>query len=127
MEGQEDVLLFPEIASQLGTTISASFFGWGAGGASNIRYICRFLEDLGFKKVAAILDGDKAIEIPRLSKEFPEYHFACICADDIRTKEARKATKPVEGLLDSERVIRDEHKEHTLKLLLDLNQYIGEV
>ncbi|TPW22128.1 hypothetical protein FH712_18450 [Marinobacter nauticus] len=65
VEGQEDVVLFPKIADQLSMTIAASFFGWGAGGAPNIGFICYFLKDLGFKKVGAILDGDKASEIPR--------------------------------------------------------------
>lgn len=125
VEGQEDVLLFPDIADQLGTKISASFFGWGAGGASNISYICSFLKDLGFKKVAAILDGDKKEEIPTLSNDFPEYHFSHICADDIRTKKERKATGSVDGLLDSKRLIKDEHKEHTTKLLSNLNSYMA--
>lgn len=126
VEGQEDVLLFPDIANQLGTSISASFFGWGAGGASNIGYICHFLNELGFKKVAGILDGDKAAEIPQLQKDFPNYYFAHISADDIRTKEPRKQTCAVEGLLDSKRRIRDEHKEATFNLLEELNHFISE-
>lgn len=126
VEGQEDVLLFPDIANQLGTNISASFFGWGAGGASNIGYICSFLKDLGFKKVAAILDGDKAEEIPQLSSDYPDYQFSHICADDIRTKKERKATPPVNGLLDSNRQIKDEYKDHTLTLLSNLNSYMAE-
>lgn len=125
VEGQEDVLLFPDIASQLNTAISASFFGWGAGGASNIGHICFFLKDLGFKKVAAILDGDKVEEIPKLKSSYPEYHFVQICADDIRTKKARKAIEAVDGLLDDKRIIKDEYKEHTSLLLEELNQYMG--
>ncbi|MCQ3830189.1 AAA family ATPase [Microbulbifer elongatus] len=125
VEGQEDVLLFPDIASQLNTTIAASFFGWGAGGASNIGYICFFLKDLGFKKVAAILDGDKAEEMPELEKNYPDFHFVHICADDIRTKKARKAIDAVDGLLDEKRIIKSEHKEHTLQLLDGLNKYMG--
>lgn len=124
VEGQEDVLLFPDIASQLNTAISASFFGWGAGGASNIGHICFFLRDLGFKKVAAILDGDKVEEIPELERNYPDYHFVHICADDIRTKKARKATEAVDGLLDDKRIIKNEHREHTLQLIEGLNQYM---
>lgn len=127
VEGQEDVLLFPDIADQLKTSIPASFFGWGAGGASNIGYICSFLKDLGFKKVAAILDGDKAEKVPQLSGDFPEYHFSHICADDIRTKKERKATGAVDGLLDCKRLIKDEHKIQTAKLLSDLNSYMTDL
>lgn len=124
VEGQEDVLLFPNIAEQLGLDISASFFGWGAGGASNIRFICFLLQDLGFKKVAAILDGDKADEVPKLKLDFPDFHFVHICADDIRTKKERKATEAVDGLLDSKRLIKDEHKDHTSQLITELNGYM---
>ena len=124
VEGQEDVLLFPDVASQLETAITGSFFGWGAGGASNIEHVCFFLKDLGFKKVAAILDGDKAEEIPKLKSKYPGYHFVHICADDIRTKRARKETEAVDGLLDDNRIIKSEHKEHTLQLIQKLNQYM---
>lgn len=124
VEGQEDVLLFPDIAEQLGLNISASFFGWGAGGASNISFICSLLQDLGFKKVAAILDGDKAEEVPGLKSEFPSFHFVHICADDIRTKNERKATEAVDGLLDSKRVIKNEYKDHTAQLINELNGYM---
>lgn len=125
VEGQEDVLLFPDIAKQLGLDISASFFGWGPGGASNISYICLLLQDLGFKKVAAILDRDKSEEIPNLESDFPNFHFVHICADDIRTKKERKATQAVDGLLDNNRVIKDEHKDHTAQLINELNSYMN--
>lgn len=125
VEGQEDVLLFPNIAEQLDLDLSASFFGWGAGGASNISFICFLLQDLGFKKVAAILDGDKADEVPKLKSDFPDFHFVHICADDIRTKKERKATEAVDGLLDSKRIIKDEHKDHTSQLITELNGYMN--
>lgn len=84
-EGQEDVILYPLVAEQIGIPIIGSFFGWGAGGAGNIRYLCCGLSDLGFRKVAALLDGDKAAEAQRLRKLFPEFFFGCIPAKDIRT------------------------------------------
>ena len=124
VEGQEDVLFFPEIARQLDTEISASFFGWGAGGASNINYICELLENLGFKKVAAILDGDKKMDVSKLKKQFPKYHFSHINADDIRNKKRRPATKAVKGLLDNQRKVKKEYKEDTIQLIQKLNTYM---
>ena len=50
VEGQEDVLLYPEIAKQLGKEIQGSFFGWGVGGSGNIPKLCSIAKDLGFKK-----------------------------------------------------------------------------
>ena len=110
-EGQEDVLLFPRIFSQLGVHVPGTFFGWGAGGASNIIKICHILKDLGFSNVSAIFDGDKAIEAAKCRESYPDYFFACIPAKDIRTKEARKATDEIDGVLDQNYVIRPEHEE----------------
>src|SRR5690606_1027847 len=107
-EGQEDVLLLPNIASQLEKELIGNFFGWGVGGAGNIQHLCTILKDLGYEKVAGILDGDKSDEKAFLEKEFPEYFFVCIPAKDIRTKPARKAVEEVVGLLDSEKNIKPE-------------------
>lgn len=126
VEGQEDVLLLPTVAKQLEMEINASFFGWGAGGATNIEHICELLCELGFDKVSGILDGDKAALVPVLKDKFPNYHFVHIAADDIRTKEARKASKAVDGLLDEKRELKEEYKELTRNLFHELNAYMEE-
>lgn len=126
VEGQEDVLLLPVVAEQLGLDINANFFGWGAGGASNIEHICELLLELGFEKVSGILDGDKAHLIPDLKTKFPKFHFVHIAADDIRTKKARNATDGVEGLMDSKRVLKEEYREQTELLFSELNAYMEE-
>ena len=110
-EGQEDVLLYPRVAEQLRATIEGSFFGWGAGGAGNIAHICRILKDLGFRKVAGLLDNDKAAEAAKLAHDFPEFLFVSIPAKDIRTKPARDASDEVVGLLDDKLVIRPQFAE----------------
>ena len=117
-EGQEDVLLFPRVAEQIKATIQGSFFGWGAGGASNIKHLCQILKDLGYKKVAGLFDSDKIEEKNRLISEFPEFFFACIPAKDIRTKPQRKATDEVQGLLDPKLQIRPEYAPE-MKALFD--------
>lgn len=123
-EGQEDVILLPKIANQLEKQITGNFFGWGAGGAGNIKHLCRILEDLGYKKVAAVLDADKQEDRIELEKEFPNYLFACINAKDIRTKPARPATEEVQGLIDKKQEIKQEHIESTKILFDKLNQHM---
>ncbi|MES2614780.1 MAG: AAA family ATPase [Bdellovibrionota bacterium] len=125
LEGQEDVLLFPKISEQLNIELTASFFGWGAGGAGNISKICSLLKNLGFKKVAAILDGNKLNTVPGLEKFFPDYHFCSICADDIRTKSEKKSSPAVNGLLDKDLNIINKYKEKTYTLFSDLNIYMN--
>lgn len=124
VEGQEDVIFYPEIARQLKKTIQGNFFGWGAGGAGNIEYLCRIANDLGFKKVAAIFDGDKQKEFVSLKDKFLHYNFQIIPADDIRTKEAREAVDEKQGILDKNRTIQEKYRED-MNLIFDrLNEYL---
>ncbi len=124
VEGQEDVLLFPEVGEQVSQKIRGNFFGWGAGGASNIPLICTVLKDLGFRKVVGLLDGDKKDDIPNLKTWFPKYYFNHISADDIRTKPARKGSEAVYGLLDEGKKIRKEFVTPTRALFSEINKYL---
>lgn len=124
-EGQEDVLLYPRVAEQLGAAVPGNFFGWGAGGAGNIAHLCRILKDLGFKKVAGLLDGDKSAEAVSLRASFPEYHFECIPAKDIRTKPARHASEEVVGLLDDKRNIRPEYVDSMKDMFMALSVHMN--
>lgn len=124
-EGQEDVLLYPRVAEQLGIEITGNFFGWGVGGASNVAHLCRILKSLGFKKVAGLLDGDKTAEADSLKKDFPDFYFDCIPAKDIRTKPARKATEEVAGLLDSKMTIKAEFVEPMTAMLSGLSSHMN--
>jgi energy-coupling factor transporter ATP-binding protein EcfA2 len=124
-EGQEDVLLYPKVAQQVDCKIKGSFFGWGVGGANNITHLCAILGDLGFKKVAALLDGDKTSELAKLKEKFPNYFFDCIPARDIRTKPARKATEPVSGLLDERLNVKPEFIEPLTRLFTALSDHMN--
>jgi len=123
-EGQEDVLLYPRVAEQLGVPIAGTFFGWGAGGAGNVAHLCLILKDLGFKKVAALLDGDQAAEASKLAHNFPEFFFDCIPAKDIRTKPAREGTEEVVGLLDEKLILKTEFAGPMTKLLAALSTHM---
>lgn len=113
------------MAAQLGLSINANFFGWGVGGADNIAHLCRILSDLGFKKVAALLDGDKTLKAKALATSFPNYFFQVIPAKDIRTKRARDATDEVAGLLDENLTLRPEYRDATAAVLTSLAKHMG--
>jgi hypothetical protein len=112
-EGQEDVVMYPQVLSEIGRSVSGHFFGWGVGAAADMSKIVRVLEDLGFRKVVGLLDNDKVEQLERLRKEFPRYFFDVIPAKDIRTKPAQKAKEAVYGLLDEKGKIREEFKKET--------------
>lgn len=122
VEGQEDVIFYRQIADQLGTKIKGDFFGWGVGGADKMGTIAALLSELGFKKVVGLLDRNRASLVPELEKEFPQYQFTAIPADDIRTKPASKPRPATSGILDEWGNIRSEHEEPMRKLLNNLNQ-----
>ena len=126
LEGQDDVLYYPKALEQLAVkgqlpADSASylrerFFGWGAGGADKVDKIMAVLHDLGFTRVAAILDNDKRSLIPDLEKGFPDYYFRSIPADDIRTKDESCTT----GLLDKNYAIHPEFEADTARLFNEI-------
>lgn len=85
-EGQDDVLCYKELFKRENYSSTASFFGWGAGGATKMRYILNILKDLGYNNVFIILDNDQKQTIDDLEKEYPNYRFFAIDADDVRNK-----------------------------------------
>ena len=89
-EGQDDVLCYKKIFEKFNYTSKASFFGWGAGGASKIKCILDILSDLGYEKVFTILDNDQREIISKLKKEYKNYDFFAIAANDVRNKNRDK-------------------------------------
>jgi AAA domain, putative AbiEii toxin, Type IV TA system len=102
VEGQDDVVAYPEIAKQVGASFNGQFFGWGVGGADNTIAVASMLRDLGFSKVTAIFDGNKRDAAETFKHEFEKFGCLVIDADDVRTKPARKARDAVQGLLDQD-------------------------
>lgn len=121
VEGQEDVIFYNKIMDELDIEITGDFYGWGVGGSSKMNVIARILCELGFKKVVGILDKGKESEKDDLTREFPEYEFFCIPADDVRTKAARKAKGQVIGLVNENGMIRAEYKDEVKNLFHKIN------
>ena len=111
-EGQEDVVLYPTVASQLPIgSVPGHLFGWGVGGAGNMEYLCHILQDMGFKRVAGLLDNDKEETVSKLEIEFPNYKFFAIPAKDVRDKDPVGARPEVTGLLENGKTLRENYFE----------------
>ena len=125
VEGQEDVVFIDRILQLVNQELNGTFYGWGVGGATNTDKVAQMLVDLGFKKVAIILDNNmKHLEV-NLQKQFKEYKIFIIPADDIREKKATPAKAAVEGLIDvSGKTINPKYKVAIEKLLVTINKYL---
>lgn len=126
MEGQEDVIHYRFVLDQLveedvlsveeAAALGDCFFGWGAGGATKVEVILSLLEDLGFKKVAAVYDNNERRQMLAVRKKFPSYCIDAIPADDVRTKSQRRARNRIDGLLDGNNRIRPQFVDDTKDL-----------
>lgn len=120
-EGPEDVMLYPVVARQLSIgQVPGHMFGWGVGGAGNMRHLCSILQDLGYRKVAGLLDNDQAAALKRLQRDFTNYRFFTIPAKDVRDKEAVDSREAVTGLLENGKVLREEYREPMLEIFLSI-------
>ncbi len=124
VEGQEDVVCYRRIADALNVQLPCEFFGWGVGGAEKMEVIARLLHELGYQKVAGILDGDKPNVAERLGETYPGYKFLCIPMDDVRTKPARPARPSKQGLLDEHLSLRDNIREPVQQIFNDIRTYM---
>ena len=130
LEGQDDVVNYPKALTQLiakgllneesASHMMERFFGWGAGGADKIDKILAVLHDLGFTRVAAILDKDKESLLPDLEKQYEDYFFRSIPATDVRTKKGNDKI----GLLDEGSGLRPEFEAETAKLFNATFEYL---
>jgi 5S rRNA maturation endonuclease (ribonuclease M5) len=127
LEGQEDVVYLPAVLSSTGISLDGSIFGWGAGGAARVASVLSLLRELGFRRVAVLLDGDEqTMRIKStLRSEFPEYCIESHPADDIRTKKAQPPRPLKAGLLaDDGLSVRPEHMLDTSTMLKRINDYL---
>lgn len=121
VEGQEDAVIFPKIAKQMGLTIIGNIFGWGVGGAGKMETIIKIFQNLGYKKVKIIFDGDKKKEKDYLEKIYSDYDFFLLPADDIRDKKCQ-IREGKKGIVDSKGLIKEEFKEAMRTLINQINE-----
>ena len=120
VEGQEDVIVYRKIAREVNKAIEGNFFGWGAGGASKMKFFLGIFHDLGYKKVTVVFDGDKMIEAEEARRLFPDYCILTIKEDDVRDKKARSIQEK-NGLTDERGSVKPQNKEYVIDLIDKIN------
>lgn len=76
--------------------------------------------DLGYKRVVAILDGDKAEDAKNLESEFTNYKIVTLIEDDIRDKNARQMQTKT-GITDEKGKIKEAYKDYMVNLINEIN------
>ena len=125
VEGQEDVLIYQKILADMGQSVKGTFFGWGVGGADNLRTVASILKDLGFVHVVGILDKNKENLIPELQRELPEYRFFAIPTDNVRSKPHKPETPAVTGLSDTQGNLKPEYKDDLVKIFDKIRGFLS--
>lgn len=122
-EGQEDVIMYGKAQAAVQTQLDGTFFGWGSGGASNILKISKILQELGYKKVVAIFDGDKPADLKAFNEQFPKYSGVMISAPDVRDKPAVNRPSK-EGIMTQGGELKEEYKDEITLLFSNINSYL---
>jgi hypothetical protein len=87
-----------------------------------MQHLCRLLQDLGYKKVAGLLDNDQVATLPGLERDYPNYKFFAIPAKDVRDKDASDARPAVTGLINNAKVLRSEYREQMIGIFESLRE-----
>jgi len=124
-EGQDDVYYYQKYFETNHPDIKGTFFGWGVGGASNMRLLTKILRDLGFKKVVGILDSNSTAALEELTTEYRQYRFIAIPTNDVRDKEAQAAKGAVAGLFTAPNNLKAEYQEEVLRIIETIRQYLN--
>lgn len=124
LEGQEDVLFLPKALQSIDREIDGKLYGWGVGGAVKMPIVCELLRDLGFKKVAGILDKNVEDQVEILSNTFPGFYFMAQPADDIRFKKNKPELTSL--LAEDNESVRGEFVDSTRKMIDEINKYFSD-
>ena len=124
-EGQEDVVFFGKMASDLGIDSNVQFWGFGAGGSGKITKIAAILKSLGFEHIGAIYDGDKAHEAEQFRAEFIDYKCWVLPADDIRDKTDAHGDVVKMGIFGINKKIKPQFENQCRKLLQELLVFVN--
>ena len=124
VEGQEDAVLLPRAFKLAGSELVGTIFGWGSGGQGNVAKIVGLLKDLGFARVAAVLDNNVPETANAIRAAHADVLVAEIPAADIRDKPAGNSSR-VEGLLSEDgKTIKEDLKADAKDILDEISEYL---
>lgn len=130
LEGQEDVVYLRTVLADLQLPPFDSVYGWGVGGVTNMPLLARLFLELGFTRIAALVDGDEhpgtSSTVAELKTMGPAVVVRQIPADDIRTKPKVQERPEKPGLLDADNFhVRVDLAEATRTVIAELQLHLA--
>lgn len=121
VEGLEDMSLLTRFIKQEGISVNFEMFGYGSGGASNIKTLLKMAENLGIK-AGAIFDGKEHALIKEAKQLFSSnFIIESISTDDIRDK----GDKKIDGLFTESGDIKPRYVDELKEIIDRLNAHFG--
>lgn len=130
LEGQEDVVYLRTVLDDLELPPFDNVYGWGVGGVTNMPLLTKLFLELGFTRIAALVDGDDNGgtngAVRALDAMGSRVLVRRIPADDIRTKPRQNERSEKPGLLDAtNKSVRPELAETARGVISELHRHLS--
>jgi len=123
-EGQEDIGLIRRFTEQEGIT-PIQTFGYGVGGAGNIKIFLKMAADLNIPAFA-VFDGSSKREYDDAKNLFPNIRMEQLPTEDIRDKPATPNRKARDGLFNNNGSIKKHHRQFLIDLIAEIRSHLDE-
>jgi hypothetical protein len=123
-EGQEDVGIIRRFTEQEGIP-SIATFGYGVGGAGNVKYFLKMALDLGIP-TCAVFDGSSRREWDDARNMFPNAMIELLPTEDIRDKPPSSGKSGRDGMFRRDGTIKLQHKDYLLGLIAEMRSYLDD-
>jgi predicted ATPase len=123
-EGQEDVGIIRRFTEQESIP-SIETFGYGVGGAGNVKYFLKMALDLGIP-TCAVFDGSSRREWDDARNMFPGAMITLLPTEDIRDKPPSPGRSARDGMFRRDGAIKLQHKDYLLGLIAEIRSYLND-
>ena len=123
-EGQEDVGIIRRFTRDEDIP-SIETFGYGVGGAGNVKYFLKMALDLGIP-TCAVFDGSSKREWDDARNKFPEALIELLPEEDIRDKPASGGKGARTGLFKRDGSIKEQHRQYLRGLITEIRAYLSD-
>lgn len=123
-EGQEDIGLIRRFVNEE-KLVPIQTFGYGVGGAGNIKFFLKMASDLDIPAYA-VFDGSSRKEWDEARNLFSNIGNTLLPTEDIRDKPSAPGRKARDGLFNRNGSIKLHHRQYLIGLIAEIRSYLDE-